>query len=294
MKKLCKVLAVGLACATITFTFAFVGCSNSGGGDGGNSAGNNTSDSGNTNQPTSVVLSVNSVSLFVGDTYKLYATVSPSSANQEVNWSSVNSACASVNSSGLITCKTVGTTVIRAETVNGIIATCTVNVSSAVGKVEGNITYQTSITGEYYNDHQAVVQLIPKNLSEFPTDYSLAKSYSNECGIYGTYADSDGHYSLDNIPVGEYRLVIRSENARRSSEERLAIMQGENTEPIKRLFGGLLEKFEQLKDTVAFGNYSVYDSVVNTYISYYFTTGFDISIQNGKTVLQDASFLNRR
>ena len=64
---------------------------------------------------TSVTLNKSSLTLYVGDTYQLTATVSPSNAtNQTVTWSSSNGSIASV-SNGLITARSAGTVTITAK-----------------------------------------------------------------------------------------------------------------------------------------------------------------------------------
>lgn len=78
----------------------------------------------------SVSISKSSASTKVGTNITLTATVSPSSAaNKNVTWSSSNTNVATVNSSGVVTPKAVGTTNIIVKTVDGgYTATCKVTV----------------------------------------------------------------------------------------------------------------------------------------------------------------------
>ena len=79
--------------------------------------------------PTGITLSKSSVTLYVGETTQIVATVSPSNANNKsVTWSSSDTYIASVDASGRITAKTSGTTTIKARTTNGKVATCSVTV----------------------------------------------------------------------------------------------------------------------------------------------------------------------
>lgn len=80
---------------------------------------------------TGVTVSPTSLSLEVGDTGTVTATVSPSTAtNKTVTWTSSNPAVASV-SNGIVTAKTAGTTTITATTQDGsFTATCTVQVTT--------------------------------------------------------------------------------------------------------------------------------------------------------------------
>jgi uncharacterized protein YjdB len=77
---------------------------------------------------SSITLSDTSLSIPIGDTYKLNATISPTNAdNQSIIWSSGNERVATVKN-GVVTAVSTGTTTIIA-TVGGKSATCIVNVS---------------------------------------------------------------------------------------------------------------------------------------------------------------------
>ena len=80
---------------------------------------------------TGVSLDKTSLSMMVGDTQTLTATITPSNAtDKSVTWSSSNSSVATVSSSGLVTAKAAGTTSIVVKTTNGgKTASCFINVS---------------------------------------------------------------------------------------------------------------------------------------------------------------------
>ena len=79
---------------------------------------------------TSVSLNRSTLSLEVGKTGKLSATVLPASAaNKSVTWTSSQPDVASVSTNGTITANKAGTTVITATAVNGKSASCTVTVT---------------------------------------------------------------------------------------------------------------------------------------------------------------------
>lgn len=83
-----------------------------------------------TTDVTSVTLNKSALSLEVGKTGQLSATVLPNSAtNKSVSWSSNNEAVATVSSKGIVTAKKAGTAVITATAVNGRSASCTVTVT---------------------------------------------------------------------------------------------------------------------------------------------------------------------
>lgn len=79
---------------------------------------------------TSVKLNRSALSLEVGETGKLSATVRPdSAADKSIIWSSNKTDVASVSSNGTVTAKKAGTAVITATATNGKSASCTVTVT---------------------------------------------------------------------------------------------------------------------------------------------------------------------
>lgn len=82
-------------------------------------------------EPTSISVSPSSKTVKVGDTFYCSYTLSPSNATSAVTWSSDNSSIATVNSSGKVTAKSVGSTYINANTANGKTDWCKVTVESA-------------------------------------------------------------------------------------------------------------------------------------------------------------------
>ena len=100
---------------------------------------------------TGVTLNKTSLTLTIGETETLTATVSPANAaDKSVTWSSSNTSVATVSSSGLITAKAVGTTTITVTTTDGgKKATCSVTVNPIhVTGVTLNKTSLTLIVGE--------------------------------------------------------------------------------------------------------------------------------------------------
>ena len=81
--------------------------------------------------PTSVSLNKTTISLAVGKTYDLDATVSPSGATKSITYTTSNSAIAKVSSTGVVTGVKAGTATITVTTHNGKTATCKVTVTAA-------------------------------------------------------------------------------------------------------------------------------------------------------------------
>ncbi len=118
-----------------------------------------------TTYPKTLKLNDKNITLKLGSTNQLIATVTPTSAPQTVTWSSSNTKVATVNSRGLITATGVGTTTIVAKSVNNITDTCTVTVGNySLNLKEIDITTNYSVLPLGVNK-QLVVAFKPSNAS---------------------------------------------------------------------------------------------------------------------------------
>lgn len=91
--------------------------------------------------PAKIALSKSSISLTKGGSFNLRYTINPTSAQDaEVEWSSSNSAVASVNQNGKVTAKGNGTATITCETYNGRKDTCKVTVTTLANDIDLNYT----------------------------------------------------------------------------------------------------------------------------------------------------------
>lgn len=100
--------------------------------EGGGSEGGGSGDTGNqTVNVTGVHLNMSTVSLNVGSTQQLIASIQPANAtNQNVTWSTTSSSIATVSSTGLVTAMSAGTVTITVTTYDGNYrATCNIIVS---------------------------------------------------------------------------------------------------------------------------------------------------------------------
>jgi uncharacterized protein YjdB len=137
---------------------------------------------------TSVSLSPGSVSLAIGGTQQLTPTILPANAtNKTVNYSSSNSAVATVNAAGLVTAIANGTATITVTTVSGSkTSTALITVSTATGTY---YTIKNRWTGAYLSDAGANVS------------YGATASNNNykwqKIAIDGTY------FVLKNVATGE-------------------------------------------------------------------------------------------
>ena len=119
-----------------------------------NSLGSSNNGSGSTNvEVKRIELNRSSLSLDVGDTYTLRATITPSNAtNKTITWSSSNTRVATVSSSGKVTAKREGTATITAK-VDGKSDTVKVTVNEediSVTRVELNRSSLTLDVSETY------------------------------------------------------------------------------------------------------------------------------------------------
>ena len=121
----------------------------------------------------SVTISPTAFSLNAGSTKQLSATIVPSNAtNKVVTWSSANAAIATVNSLGVVTGVSVGSTTIRAQTVDGgFTASSTVTVTVGVQSVMLNTTTITLLKRATF---QAIATIMPSNATNKTVTWSSA------------------------------------------------------------------------------------------------------------------------
>lgn len=151
---------------------------------------------------TSVELSKDFLSLNVGDTRGISATIIPKRAeNKCLLWGSDDDSIASVNEEGIISANKVGATFIYIKTVNNIVSKCKVSVSDAASCLPKDLCgiYSASKLdsisidkGEVFSQEQMISNgsLTKEKLKDYLNAYSL-KIYSNgEVNvIYHQYSD---------------------------------------------------------------------------------------------------------
>lgn len=124
---------------------------------------------------TSVTLNQEDLSLEVGKTGKLSATVLPASAaDKSITWSSSNTDVASVISNGTVTAKKAGTAVITATAVNGKNASCTVTVTGGTtdpdpGQPEAVVSADVALRNAGLADHNPSFRLALKHAKNVTT-----------------------------------------------------------------------------------------------------------------------------
>ena len=124
--------------------------------------------------PTGITLSKTSVSLNVGDTLTLKATVKPTNAtDKSVTWTSDKTSVATV-SNGKITAKAVGTAKITAKTTNGKTATCTVTVTKKTLEPDSVALDKTELTLEVGKTNILTATISPSNVEDASITWSTS------------------------------------------------------------------------------------------------------------------------
>ena len=143
---------------------------------------------------TDLTLNKNTLTLDVGETETLRATVEPHDTTDTVTWSSNNTAVATVDSNGLVTAKAPGTTRIIAKAGDFYGDSCTVTVRGS-GASEASVSGSVVSYGE--ND-PVTIQLIEQGQSEA----------AYEAIVKG---DATG-YSIANVLPGTYTMKVMKQN----------------------------------------------------------------------------------
>jgi len=169
-----------------------------------------------------IYLSKNNLQLGVGETADLSVTISPESADAKLSWSSSNDGVAKVDSNGHVEAISEGDAAIKVITPNGKLAICNIAVKTKVGNLSGTITWKYNDFVGHRGDNGSCVWLISKNVDSIPdtlVEYDELETKTDEIKgyYYATVADGNGNYSFDNIPVGDYYIVVKSNNTNNRS-----------------------------------------------------------------------------
>ncbi|MDR2149016.1 MAG: Ig-like domain-containing protein [Tannerella sp.] len=123
---------------------------------------------------TGVSLDKTAVTMEIGDTEQLTATVTPSDAtDQNVTWSTGDASIADVSPTGLITAKAAGTATITVTTADGgKTATCTVTVNPKIIYVTGVSLDKTALTMEIGDTEQLTATITPSDATDHNVTWS--------------------------------------------------------------------------------------------------------------------------
>jgi hypothetical protein len=198
MEKTIKV--IGIAALLTLIGFSFVSCGDSddsGGGSGGSGGGDNTV------AVTDVTLDKPKLSLTVGKTETLTATVSPDNAsNKSVTWLSSAPAIATVSDSGTVTAIAAGNaTIIISTKDGGKIAFCAVTVTDATVYVTGVTLDKTELSLIVGNTETLTATVSPDNAA------NKSVTWLSSAPAIATVSDSG---AVTAIAAGNATITVRT------------------------------------------------------------------------------------
>jgi|GEM_PF-1794338 len=158
---------------------------------------------------TSVALNKTTLTMSIGDTDTLIATVNPDDAdNKNVSWTSNNEAVATVDANGLVTAIANGNATITVTTEDGgKTATCTVTVEGvAINDIQNDVQVYC------YNNN-----LILKGCAGY--DFVLYSINGTQIGRIAVTGDDYSHQL--SVPAGIY--VVRGNNGQQSIEKKIVV-----------------------------------------------------------------------
>ena len=155
--------------------------------------------------PTSVALNKTTLTLDIGKTSNLRATVYPSNAsNKKCTWSSSNTSVATVDSNGKVTAKASGTATITVKTANGKTASCNVTVQ-AVQAVPTSVSLnKTSLTLDVGKSYTLTKTVSPSNAV---TSYAWSSSNTSVATV-----DSNGKVTAK--ASGTATITVKTSNGK--------------------------------------------------------------------------------
>jgi len=124
---------------------------------------------------------------------------------------------ATVSEEGVVTGVAKGTAVIKVKADN-VFTLCNVEVVEKVGSVTGTVTYKYNNYVGNKADTDAIVFLISKKVESLPDSMALGMTYELPEGCYATRVDGTGKYQIDNVPIGDYVVILLSKNTNSGSK----------------------------------------------------------------------------
>ena len=229
-----------------------------------NNTGNNTS----SNKVTSLTLDKTSLSLKVGETDIITATIKPASAsNKIISYTSSNTSVATVSSKGVVTARGKGTATITAS-VDGVKATAKVTVSDTRVSVTKVTLNKSSLSIEKGSTYQLKATVSPTNATNKTVTWK-----SNNTSI--VTVNSNGLVSAKGI--GSATITATVDGVR--ATVKVNVLGTEKDVKSVTITDGDLTL--NVGDTHKI-NYKLNPSEITSYRVYYYTTDSDvISISNG-------------
>ncbi|MGO5288840.1 Ig-like domain-containing protein, partial [Pseudoscardovia suis] len=165
-----------------------------------------------------------SVSLTVGGSQQLSATVAPSNATDKtVTWKSSDSSVAMVNANGLVKAVKVGTATITASSSNGKTATATVTVTTASVAVTGVSVSPSSLSLTVGNSQQLSATVSPSNATDKTVSWKSSDS---------SVATVDANGLVKAVKAGSATITVSSANGKTASVSVVVKAAGTVTVPV--------------------------------------------------------------
>lgn len=143
----------------------------------------------------------------LGDTYQLNATITPSNATDKtVTWKSSSSSVASVNSSGRVTFKGVGTATITATASNGKKATCVITIEKVVPDSRPEINIE-NYNKNWTNESILITFSVTDKNHDISNVTINGQKITSSNGRYQFNAQNNGNYEI--IATNEINHVTR-------------------------------------------------------------------------------------
>lgn len=156
---------------------------------------------------TGVTLNQSSASLLAGNTLQLNAIVAPTSAtNKTVTWSSSNTSSATVDSSGLVTAVSAGSTTITVRTADGnYTATCLLTITGTIAVSSVNLNKTVATVG-VATTTQLVATVLPNNSTNKTVSWSssdVTKATVNASGLVTGVATGSATITVTTVDGGK-------------------------------------------------------------------------------------------
>jgi formylglycine-generating enzyme required for sulfatase activity len=146
---------------------------------------------------TGVSLNKTSLTLEIGGTETLVATVAPTDAtNKNVTWASNDTAKATVSGSGVVSAVSVGTATITVTTADGnYTATCVVTVTIPAGYLSTHTLYGVSVPFRYVPDGSFQRDVAPANVSIITRGYWMAETEVTQELFHAVMGDNPSSFT---------------------------------------------------------------------------------------------------
>jgi hypothetical protein len=166
---------------------------------------------------TGITLNSSTLTIGVGASKTITATLTPSESSDAISWSSSAISIATVSSSGVVTGVAVGAATITAKTASGVTATCNVTVTP------NNVSYTGTVTGHTLSSNETWSgDLLLTGSITIPSGYTLTVKPGTIVGIKSgnsTTISVETGGTLSAIGTSSNPIVFRSSSSMPNSND---------------------------------------------------------------------------